>query len=254
MECGHLYTSTLLETELVEEAYSASGDWIKQTDISAHSGADIRYRRYISSLQEIIAPGARVIDIGCSKGRFLYQLQQHGFDCYGIEPSRDAEHAARLIGSNKIWRTSYNRPIPIAADVVTLFEVLEHIPEPEKTAAVIFQQLRPGGYFMGSIPSGEFIRAKVLLRRKFGIRSLLVPLIMDAGNHINYFSSNGIRKMLERSGFKFLWIQNAPLDFNFTANRLSPMLKRVWSAFAQMCQKTTGRLIGSNLWFLAQRP
>jgi SAM-dependent methyltransferase len=253
MDCGHLYTSPLPEAAQVEEAYSASGDWIKQADIAVSSGADQRYQRYISAIGGILPPGARVLDIGCSKGRFIYQLQQRGYDCYGVEPSRDAAFAQQLMGADRIWHLSYREPLSIEADLVTMFEVLEHIHEPHITAALVFQQIRPGGYFMGSVPNGAFIRAKVLPRRVFGIHSMIVPLIMDAGNHINYFSASGLRRMLERVGFEFLWVRNAPLDFNYTANRLSPFFKRGWAVLTHICQFTTGSLLGSNIWFLARK-
>jgi hypothetical protein len=135
-----------------------------------------------------------------------------------------------------------------------MFEVLEHIPEPHLTVATIFEQLLPGGYLMGSVPNGQFIRMKVWPRRAVGVRSMIVPLTMDAGNHLNYFSPQGLQTMLERAGFEFLWVMNAPLDFNYTAHRLSPLLKRVWSVLAQTSQVLSGNLIGSNIWFLARRP
>jgi|WetSurMetagenome_2_1015567.scaffolds.fasta_scaffold316675_2 SAM-dependent methyltransferase len=253
-ECGHLYTSPLPDTVTVAECYTASGNWIKPTDIAVPSGADNRFLQYAVTLERTIAPKAKIIEIGCSKGRFLHLLQQRGFDCYGVEPSRDAEIASQLLGADRIWHAFYAQLLPFAADAVTMFEVLEHIPEPHKTAAMIFEQLCPGGYFMGSVPNGTFIRAKVWPRRKLGLRSLGVPLIMDAGNHINYFSSHGIQAMLERVGFEFIWIKNAPLDFNYSANRLSPLLKRLWQILTLLSGVFTGNLLGSNIWFLARRP
>ena len=210
--------------------------------------------RYAAKLERLIPPQAKVVEIGCSKGRFLYLMQQRGFDCYGVEPSRDAEIASQLLGTDRIWHTFYTQSLPIAADAVTMFEVLEHIPEPQRIAETIFEQLRPGGYFMGSVPNGTFIRAKVWPRRVARLRWFVVPLIMDAGNHINYFSAQGVRSMLERIGFEFLWVRNAPLDFNYVANRLSPLAKRAWWIFAQSSAALTRSLIASNIWFLARRP
>ncbi len=254
LECGHLYTSPLPDADTVAASYTASGDWIKPTDLSIRSGADSRFLQYAAALEKILAPKGKVLEIGCSKGRFLHLLQQRGFECYGVEPSRDAEVASQLLGADKIWHGFYTQLLPIAADAVTIFEALEHIPEPHKTAAIIFEQLCAGGYLMGSVPNGAFIRAKVWPRRKFGLRSLVVPLIMDAGNHISYFSPHGIQAMLERVGYEFLWVRNAPLDFNYSANRLSPLLKRLWQVFTLLSRVFTGKLLGSNIWFLARKP
>lgn len=252
--CGHLYTSPLLEAEAVAAIYSASADWIKTTGTAIHSGAENRFQEYALALETLIPPKAKVIEIGCSKGRFLWLLQQRGFDCYGVEPSRDADSAAKLLGAQRIWHMAYSYTLPIVADAVTMFETLEHIPEPDKTAVMVFEQLRPGGYFMGNVPNGAFIRTKVWPRRALGLRSLVVPLVMDAGNHLNYFSPQGIQEMLERIGFEFLWVKNAPLDFNYTANRISPVVKRLWRLLAHLAASVSGNLIGSNIWFVARKP
>lgn len=254
LECGHLYTSPLPDADTIASSYEESGDWIKPTDIAVRSGADSRFSRYAAELESILAPKARIIEIGCSKGRLLHLLQQRGFDCYGVEPSRDAEIATQLLGADRVVHALYNKLLPFKSDAVTMFEALEHIPEPHKTTTMIFDQLCPGGYFMGSVPNSLFIRAKVWPRRKLGLQSLLVPLIMDAGNHINYFSPRGIQAMLERTGFEFLWVRNAPLDLNYSANRLSPLLKRLWQAFTLVSGALAGNLLGSNIWFLARKP
>ena len=107
---------------------------------------------------------------------------------------------------------------------------------------------------MGSIPNGESCRAKVWPRRVLGLNSFVVPLIMDAGNHINFFSPNGIKIMLERCGFEFLWVRNSPLDFNYTANRWSPLAKRFWWLLTQLAARSSGRLLGAGIWFLARKP
>jgi SAM-dependent methyltransferase len=244
----------LPESETIAARYTASGGWIKSTNIVERSQADGRFYQYAKALEQIIPRGSKILEIGCSKGRLLYLLQQRGFDCFGVEPSRDAEIASQLLGADRITRGAYTQPLSFAADAVTMFEVLEHIPEPHRIAATVFTQLRSGGYFMGSVPNGMFIRAKVWPKRRLGLRSLMVPLIMDAGNHINYFSADGIQTMLERIGFEFLWVTNAPLDFNYTANRFSPLVKRAWWPIAQLAAKSTGKLLGSNIWFLARRP
>lgn len=253
-ECGHLYTSPLPDAETIAASYTESANWIKPTDMAVRSGADSRFLKYAAAIERILAPKAKIIEIGCSKGRFLHLLQQRGFECYGVEPSGDAEIASQMLGADRIWHSLYTRLLPVKADAVTMFEALEHIPEPHKTAAMILEQLCPGGYFMGSVPNGTFIRAKVWPRRKLGLRSLVVPLIMDAGNHINYFSPRGIQAMLERAGFEFLWVRNAPLDFNYTANRFSPLLKRLWLTLTLLSATCTGNLLGSNIWFLARKP
>lgn len=255
-ECGHLYTLSIPDVSVVAANYAVSGDWIKAKN-DEHSGSDKRFQQYAEALSMIFydrVHQTKVIDIGCSKGRFLHLLQQRGFDCWGVELGHDAAIASQLLGAARIIHAAYTEPLPIAADVVTMFEVLEHIPEPHQMALMVFHQLRNGGYFMGSVPNGTFIRAKVWLRRVLHLRSFIVPLRIGAGKHINLFSPRGIQVMLERLGFEFLWCRNAPLDFNYTANRFSPLLKSVWWLLVQFPASFTGNLLGSNIFFLARKP
>lgn len=252
--CDHLYTSPIFDEEAYSLDYESSGDWIKATQAGKPSGSSQRFKAYADELVNLLPSGGKILEIGCSKGHFLWLMEQRGFECYGIEPScQDAELAMQLL-NGRVQRGFYNGCFPFTADAVIMLEVLEHIPEPHRIVELVFQQLRPGGYFMGSIPNGEFIRIKVLPRRVMGLEKLIVPLTMDAGNHINYFTQLGLRTMLERSNFQLLWVRNSPMDFNYIDNKFSPLLKRLWVGFAGLTKFLTGRLIGSNIWFLAKRP
>jgi 2-polyprenyl-3-methyl-5-hydroxy-6-metoxy-1,4-benzoquinol methylase len=208
----------------------------------------------VQELTHLLPTGGRILDVGCSNGRFLYLMAERGWVVHGIEPSQDGEIAAQTFGDEAIHRRLYQELLPLEFDVVTAFEVIEHIPEPHLVVERIFQQLRPGGYLMGSVPNGEFIKIKVLPRKAFGLENILVPLTMDPGNHINYFNAAGLRKLFERTGYRVHWVRNAPVDFNYLANRTSASLKRIWHKQAEVVRFLSGRLIGSNLWFLAQKP
>jgi 2-polyprenyl-3-methyl-5-hydroxy-6-metoxy-1,4-benzoquinol methylase len=252
--CRHVYTSPIPDEPEFHQTYSESKNWVKQTGLTTVSGTALRYGAYLHELNRLFPSPGVLVDVGCSVGRFLAQARDQGWDGYGVEPSQDAAAAQTLMGSQRIAKGEYRQILPLQADVVTMFEVLEHIAEPACVPHVIFEQLRPGGYFMGSVPNGDFIRLKTLLRRAFGIRQILVPLSMDPGNHINYFSAHGITALLERSGFTVLYVREAPADYNYLANRFSPILKAMWHIIAVCWRAAAGNLISSNLWFLAQRP
>jgi 2-polyprenyl-3-methyl-5-hydroxy-6-metoxy-1,4-benzoquinol methylase/Zn ribbon nucleic-acid-binding protein len=253
VECGHLYTSPLRNAATNNALYQSSSNWIKSSSFDIPSVIKNRVEQYARELEHLLEPGGQILEIGCSKGHFLKLMQKRGFEVWGIEPSRDSEMALQLVGEGRIQRGLYDVSFPGDLDAIVMFEVLEHIPEPHKIVKRVFNNLRQGGYFMGSVPNGEFIRFKTFLRRKIGLQKLIVPLIMDAGNHINYFSAAGIQRMLETNGFEFIWAKNAPLEFNYIANSFSPFAKRIWWAAAETVRFLSDHLIGSNLWFLARR-
>jgi 2-polyprenyl-3-methyl-5-hydroxy-6-metoxy-1,4-benzoquinol methylase len=250
--CGHLYTGEVPETRAT--SYYISSNWIKQPDPALPSSADHRYITYARELTHLITEPGKILDIGCANGRFLFLMAERGWLVHGVEPSQDGDIAARTFGNEVIHRHLYQELLPWKFDVITAFEVIEHIPEPQLVVERIFQQLRPGGYLMGSVPNGDFIRIKVLPRKVFGLEKILVPLTMDPGNHINYFNAAGLRKLFERTGFQVHWVRNAPVDFNYLANRTSSYLKKIWHKQAEIVRLFSERLIGSNLWFLTQKP
>jgi SAM-dependent methyltransferase len=102
-------------------------------------------------------PGLRVLDIGCGGGLFLSMLQQEGAQVVGIELSRGrAEYA----------RTSYNlhvETLPVESneiqnkyqehfDVVTLWDVIEHVAYPQITLVKAWTLLKYDGYLLMDTP------------------------------------------------------------------------------------------------------
>ena len=61
-------------------------------------------------------------------------------------------------------------------DIVTMFEVLEHIPDPRPTLQTVHRQLKTGAWFLGSVPGQAFHRLKVWPRGHLEFRAALFPL------------------------------------------------------------------------------
>jgi SAM-dependent methyltransferase len=251
--CRHIYTFPRPLQIDVDNRYQGVGGWISADDPKLAAGAETRYSFFLSILKEVVPPPANLLDVGCSIGRFLEMAQKVGYECYGIEPGRDAEDASRLLGTGRVHRRIYKEPIDPRSDVVTMFEVMEHIPDPHATLQTVYQQLKTGAWFLGSVPGQAFHRMKVWPRRRLGLQSCLVPLTLDPGNHLHYYSASGLKTLLSHAGFETVMSGAAPADYNYLATKHSVLLKKIWSVAARLGELVNDEPLSTNIWFLCQK-
>lgn len=136
-----------------------------------------------------------LLDIGCGYGFFLEKARQRGWRVFGIEPCEHARVYAKSksldIEAGNLFDRKYNDEI---FDVVTLFYVLEHLPEPSRYLKEIYRILKPGGLLLVRVPHTTPI---VKILKAFGVQNKLY----DAPSHLSDFSSRTLAMALEKTGF-----------------------------------------------------
>lgn len=116
-------------------------------------GIEKRVRRVIARTSQ----AGTVLDIGCATGGFLNGMQEHGWTCYGVEPSSYAAgYARQRFGLNVFHGYLKDASYPENFfDVITLWDVLEHIAHPKEDLAIIYKILKPGGLLTISMPNSD---------------------------------------------------------------------------------------------------
>lgn len=152
-----------------------------------------------------------------------------------------------------MYREIYTQPVDRAIDIVSLLEVMEHVPDPRATVLTIASQLRPGGYFLARVPGQAFARLKIWPARRLGIKSFFTPLILGAGNHLHYFSLSGLRTLVQGAGFEVVACGAMPADYAYLATRYSPMLKKCWSFIARIGGLISMEPLFSNIWIICRK-
>jgi 2-polyprenyl-3-methyl-5-hydroxy-6-metoxy-1,4-benzoquinol methylase len=183
---------------------------------------------------ENLGPGdsRRLLDVGCATGNLLQVAQEHGWDSYGIEISSWAVERARQKGL-----TVYEKPLQecnlesSSFDVVTLYDVVEHFPNPKNELKEIWRILKPGGWLIIETPNIESISVKFL----YGPNSDLV----QPHAHLVLFSKSTIRRILQTVGFRVTKMRTFPLTRTFYA-----YLRMVVRRLTKIPLRTLGYRIG----------
>jgi 2-polyprenyl-3-methyl-5-hydroxy-6-metoxy-1,4-benzoquinol methylase len=113
------------------------------------------------------APGNSLLDVGCATGTFLeYMQRREGFTVWGVELNAHAAAYARdRLGVPVYAGTLEEAKLPPGAfDVVTMWDVLEHVFDPLSTAREVRRVLKPGGVFICHVPVLDSLGAHVFGR------------------------------------------------------------------------------------------
>ena len=104
-----------------------------------------------------------ILDLGCSSGAFLQSLPAADWNLYGIEMSAEsAKEAQRRTGASVIVGEILETEFPPAfLDVITCFDVLEHLYEPRRVMAKLAEWLKPGGIFYVLVPNIDSAEGRV---------------------------------------------------------------------------------------------
>jgi 2-polyprenyl-3-methyl-5-hydroxy-6-metoxy-1,4-benzoquinol methylase len=153
---------------------------------------------------ERLAPGKRLLDIGCSVGFFMETAQNRGFEVTGIEFSKVAISMAVSAVKNRIICGNVNTLLAETGtqyDVVTAFDIIEHTQDPVAFINDVNRCLAPGGLLVMTTPdTGHFLR--VLMGKAW---PMLQPM-----QHTVLFSQPAMAQMLDANGFSDIDVRTTP--------------------------------------------
>jgi SAM-dependent methyltransferase len=144
----------------------------------------------------------RILDAGCGTGLFLKMARDRGHDVQGIELSQSAVHYGQVVYGVPIQQGTLetNQFPPGQFDVVTMWHVLEHTPDPIAALRAAEKLLKPGGSLLFAVPNFESIEASIFGRRWFSL---------DAPRHLIHFSPATAREATERAGLRVKRVEHS---------------------------------------------
>jgi 2-polyprenyl-3-methyl-5-hydroxy-6-metoxy-1,4-benzoquinol methylase len=168
-------------------------------------------RRRLARARQLLgdAPAQpRLLDVGCSRGDFVAAATQLGFAAEGVEPAAHIAEAARAAGRVVHTGLLEDQKFPVARfDVVSLFEVIEHLRAPLLLLAECRRILRPGGILIVSTGNTASWTALTMKARwdYFQIEK-------DAG-HVSFFNPQSMALLAARAGFEVAALSTGRVRF-----------------------------------------
>lgn len=147
-----------------------------------------------------------VLEIGCSEGNTLLWLRDDKFieRCRGIEVFPEVAARAKEKGLDVLVADIERDTIPFTEqyDLVLCLDVLEHLRDPWNTLEIITQSIKPGGYFIASIPNiGHIsILSGLVLHDMFDYSE---SGILDR-THLRFFTGKTAHTLLTHTGLKII--------------------------------------------------
>lgn len=136
----------------------------------------------------------KYLDVGCAYGYAMEVAKEEGFDVYGVDPSDYAIEQAGKKFHNKVW-VAYLSNMKFkdsSFDVISLFDVFEHLQDPKKDLSKLYAILKKDGLLVIATGDTGSLWAKISGRRW---------TFYNPPQHIFYFNRNTITRILEESGF-----------------------------------------------------
>ncbi len=208
--CGFIYCNPVPSPEELCNYYTESYQDVEQW--SRTFGHD-RFYVFHEGLKEIrrYRPTGSLLDVGCSLGLFLSWARQAGYETAGVELSPPATQFAReRMGLDVFCGTLQSAPFaPASFDVVTFWDVLEHVTDPCGDLRRVRQIIKPDGLLVVRVPNVGFHLPRTRLMRLVRENGFIG---LDARNHLNHFTARTLRALLERAGFRVLKVKPGPLN------------------------------------------
>jgi 2-polyprenyl-3-methyl-5-hydroxy-6-metoxy-1,4-benzoquinol methylase len=205
-ECGMLYANPVLRQEDLADAYKAA---------SFDSGAESRlaavtYRALLEPHLSALPSRTSALDIGAGDGAFVEELLAMGFtNVVGVEPSEAPIEAAKpaILTYLKSGIFAAEQFAAKSLDLITCFQVIEHVWDPVKITSDALALLKPGGLFFIVAHDRRALSARIM-----GTKSPIFDI-----EHLQLFDKRTVATLLQNAGFESIKVSSVqnkyPVDY-----------------------------------------
>jgi SAM-dependent methyltransferase len=202
--CGVAYRSFRPVPGQLSSLYRAADDATYEAEMPNRLRTARRHQRII----EKHVPGrGSILDVGCASGAFLRLMRGSGWRVTGVEPSlAQSRRAAETLGGSANIQQCVLQEASLQGgfDLVTMWDVLEHVTSPTEFLALASAQLRPGGYLVLNVPRIDSVAARLLGGRW--------PVLL--AEHLCYFTVPSLRICGEQSSLRLVHKGQRPAAFS----------------------------------------
>ncbi|MFG6685330.1 class I SAM-dependent methyltransferase [Mariniflexile sp. HNIBRBA6329] len=222
MEYGFLETLPQPSADKLPEYYK-SEDYISHTDskrnlfeYAYHLVRKISLKQKLKLINGFASAEKSLLDIGCGTGDFLLEAKKNHWSVFGIEPNDEARLIANIKTDNAVYNTNKLLKFePESFDVITLWHVLEHLPNLEEQVQTFKKLLKPNGTLIIAVPNYKSYDAEYY--KEFWAA-------FDVPRHLWHFNRDSVSKLVSKMSMEV--IKTKPMYFDaFYVSLLSEKYK-----------------------------
>jgi 2-polyprenyl-3-methyl-5-hydroxy-6-metoxy-1,4-benzoquinol methylase len=197
--CKLIYVNPRIDGKLLIQAYADAAD---PTFVAQNPERIATFGRVLAAIcrRQGIPPSKekRVLDVGCAGGAFPKAASELGFQVTGVEPSSWlAEFGRREYGLDiRTGILEENMFPPASFDIVTMWDVIEHLTDPQGALKTIRGLLRDDGVLIVNYPDAGSVVARAL--------GFKWPFWLSV--HLIYYTRTTMRLQLEKAGFEIVHV------------------------------------------------
>jgi 2-polyprenyl-3-methyl-5-hydroxy-6-metoxy-1,4-benzoquinol methylase len=196
--CGLIFLETF---EHIDNMYYKESKMVYETNLDIETWVKVNYiqnQQRADWLSPLLI-NKTVLDFGCGEGGFLLDIKPFTKTCLGVEKSKLARE--RLQNEFKISVFSNIADIPMKnLDVITIFHVIEHLPDPISVLKEISEYLDSKGTIIIETPNANDALLSLYKCKPFSEFTYW-------GCHLYLFTESTLATMVKKAGFKINYIK-----------------------------------------------
>ena len=212
LSCKSVYTKPHLRNGVLDLLYS-DGTYQVYQDRLVNKGKKLRKgilekRKFFQIEKFLKKKSPSLLDIGCGSGTFLDVCNKNGWRVEGVDPSPIVKRKVFEEYKIDVHQGDFNKiKFNKKFDIITMWGVLEHVPNPLLTMKKVRDLLNKGGMFVFEVPSANCLISDYLKKYNFSPTRYI-----ESGRHNIFFSIEVIRKIAENLKLKIEYIETNGLD------------------------------------------
>ena len=257
-EYGFLETTPQPSKEKLPEYYQ-SEDYISHTDSKRnvfekvyHLVRTISLKKKLSLINRFASEKKNLLDIGCGTGDFLQTALKNNWHVSGIEPNTQARTIANKKTNNLVFEVEQLLKFePNSFDVITLWHVLEHLPNLDEHISIFKKLLKPNGSLIIAVPNYKSYDAK---------HYKAFWAAYDVPRHLWHFNQESISKLVSKQSFevaniKPMWFDSfyvSMLSEKYKSGKMNP-IKGFWVGLLSNLKALSTKEASSLIYIIKNR-
>lgn len=187
--CSMIYENPRFDDKIILNSYT------EHEELTHDSQFELRVKSFKNALIKLnkhLKNKKTILDVGTAGGAFLKAANELGYESTGLEPSKSLCEQAKLRNLNVINGTINNINFEKKFDIITLWDVIEHLTDPKDVLIKVNSMLKDDGILIINYPDIGSVLAKIMGKRFWWIISV----------HLHHFNKKTIKLISEKANFR----------------------------------------------------